>query len=147
MITKLKELYAPNQNDLASLFFNNAFEVQSGPKFRDRDTFKDPDQQIRSAVYPTLARINHSCVPNATCEQETQREKFLMRLRATEDIPNGREVTIDYIGVDGYPRTNERQQALRDTYHFTCSCALCVPVVIEPGRGARQRARQAPARR
>ncbi|KAK4660385.1 hypothetical protein QC762_118470 [Podospora pseudocomata] len=68
---------------------------------------------------PALARVNHSCVPNAFIgfDQRTA------TLRAERPIKEGEEITISYIANDK-PRSI-RREGLR-LYYFECDCPRCV---------------------
>ncbi|KAK4172454.1 hypothetical protein QBC36DRAFT_247527 [Triangularia setosa] len=68
---------------------------------------------------PALARVNHSCVPNAFIGFD----KRTATLRAERSIKEGEEITISYIENDK-PRS-VRRQGLR-LYHFECDCPRCV---------------------
>lgn len=73
------------------------------------------------AMYVALARLNHSCRPNA---QQTHypdtTEEFLY---ASRDIAEGEEINDCYIELR-QPR-RMRQEALRDIYRFDCACNAC----------------------
>ncbi|KAK0718765.1 hypothetical protein B0T21DRAFT_55750 [Apiosordaria backusii] len=68
---------------------------------------------------PALARVNHSCVPNAFIGFD----KRTATLRAERPIKAGEEITISYIENDK-PRS-VRRQGLK-LYHFECDCPRCV---------------------
>ncbi|KAI8722452.1 MYND-type zinc finger protein samB [Fusarium sp. LHS14.1] len=69
-------------------------------------------------LYPTAARINHSCVPNAHYARNNALGK--LTIHAVKDIAEGDEITIFYLNV--YNIRAERQKKLRG---FTCTCSLC----------------------
>jgi len=75
-----------------------------------------------SAVYPTLARVNHACAPNARQEHDdlTHNE----RLVATKEIEIGEEISISYI--DNRKKTSERRELLHSAYGFHCICSMCL---------------------
>jgi len=65
------------------------------------------------------SRFNHSCFPNAVLLEK-------VKLRATYDIKEGQEITINYRGGFMTMRKREyRQKILNDCWNFTCSCDLC----------------------
>lgn len=68
---------------------------------------------------PLVARVNHSCTPNAAVVFDGRR----LGLRTLEQIPAGGEVTIAYIDTS-FP-TRIRQAELQERWFFTCSCTLC----------------------
>ncbi|KAH8885128.1 SET domain-containing protein [Thozetella sp. PMI_491] len=67
---------------------------------------------------PSLAMVNHSCIPNAFVSFD-KRAAFL---RAEREIREGEEIQISYIDYT-LPRS-ARQGALR-AYHFECTCPRC----------------------
>jgi len=72
------------------------------------------------AIFPTVARINHSCLPNAqhawntTLKQET--------VYAIRDINKDDEITLSY-STGG--ASKERRETLKKYFGFDCSCELC----------------------
>jgi hypothetical protein len=80
---------------------------------------------VGTGHYPTIARMNHSCVPNA--EWESVDYSNTIRLVALQHIPAGHEVCISYIDQDQpFPI---RQTLLRELYGFTCTCPKCTSLV------------------
>ena len=56
-------------------------------------------KELGSGVFPTIARINHSCVPNAVFGELEPTEKDgdkAIELRAIKDISKGEEITVCY---------------------------------------------------
>jgi SET domain-containing protein len=76
---------------------------------------------VGSAVYATLARINHSCAPNA--RQEHMLSTGEERIVASRDIAAGEEVNISYINIC-QPISRRREQLL-ESYKFHCVCTSC----------------------
>lgn len=74
----------------------------------------------RRAVFPNVARINHSCVPNAHAHY--RRELGSMFVFALRDIDPGEEIVISYFNIT-LPR-NERQERAKK-WGFTCTCPAC----------------------
>lgn len=74
------------------------------------------------ALFPTIARINHSCVPNAQANYHTLHQTF--NIHATRDIPMGDEVSINYLPEVGQLR-EQRIAKLEEGYGFTCNCLAC----------------------
>ncbi|KAF2249114.1 SET domain-containing protein [Trematosphaeria pertusa] len=71
-------------------------------------------------LFPKIARINHSCRPNAAYYWS---EKLNRRIiYASRPILRGEEISVSYIPLL-LPRA-ERQQRLH-RYGFTCSCSAC----------------------
>ena len=75
----------------------------------------------RAAVFPTLSRINHSCVPNVVWSWNEK--KHQEELRAIINIEPGIEMTSSYIDIM-LPST-DRQDELSYKYCFVCQCSLC----------------------
>ncbi|KAI0518067.1 hypothetical protein F5B22DRAFT_635548 [Xylaria bambusicola] len=79
-------------------------------------------------IYLTACFINHSCIPNAhnNWNEAAQYET----IHATRDILVGEEILISY-AAEGSSQT--RQQRLRESFGFQCSCELCSqsPQVIQ----------------
>ena len=72
-------------------------------------------------IYPTVARINHSCKPNAHHffnEEDKTEEVWVM-----ETIKAGEEITISYIRT--FCSKNFRQELLQDKFGFSCACSVC----------------------
>jgi hypothetical protein len=74
------------------------------------------------ALFPAIARINHSCNPNAQANYHALHQTF--NVHATRDIPAGDEVSINYLPEHGQLR-DQRVSKLEDGYGFTCNCAAC----------------------
>jgi hypothetical protein len=73
-----------------------------------------------SALYPTIACANHSCVPNASVEHEGP--DAAATLLATRDIAEGEQIYISYINEDQSKAA--RREELRD-HAFVCQCERC----------------------
>lgn len=72
-------------------------------------------------IVTTLARINHSCVPNTRKLRSRSTGEWV--LRATMNIRSGEELCISY-GVGG-GSASERRQLLERKWKFTCHCKSC----------------------
>ena len=86
-----------------------------------RDTTGRAPPLRRTLCFPTISRVNHSCVPNA--EFTWYVRDGAACVRATRDVAPGEEVTIDYGAPDG-PRALRREH-LRRTFRFECTCERC----------------------
>ncbi|KXN82768.1 Histone-lysine N-methyltransferase ASHR1 [Leucoagaricus sp. SymC.cos] len=103
--------------DIVSQFTTNAFAVTS-PSLTP----------IGVCLSPTVALFNHSCEPNAVlvfprAQHRSKTTEPTVEVIAIQDIAADEEVVISYI--DSTLPRHERQQALKETYHFTCDCLLC----------------------
>ena len=81
----------------------------------------DSKGQSGAAVALQVARINHSCVPNA--HQVWDAEGGRIDVDAKVDIQAGEEITITYVDL-GRSR-EDRRSALRKCYDFECGCEAC----------------------
>lgn len=91
----------------------------------------------RQAIFPRIARINHSCVPNAQGHFHEGLKR--LNIHATTDILDGEEVMINYLKETGVALRTQRQDKLLEGYGFDCDCPAC-DVNSESGRdGERQR--------
>lgn len=90
------------------VFYNNNFALA--------------DERGTRAVFPTVARLNHSCVPNSQGNLHAGLGGFAVH--ATRDIPPGEEITISYLH-DQLGLRAARQAKLHEGYGFHCACELC----------------------
>jgi hypothetical protein len=74
------------------------------------------------ALFPTIARINHSCIPNSQANYHPLHRTF--NIHATRDISAGEEVSINYLPEVGQLR-GQRISQLEEGYGFTCNCPAC----------------------
>ncbi|XP_040576521.1 uncharacterized protein [Lepeophtheirus salmonis] len=79
-----------------------------------------------AALFPIMARVNHSCSPNA--DFITRDHIDCQDLVATEDIPPGKEINVSYLPslAQGTDIKKIRQHYLKYWYHFDCTCNICV---------------------
>lgn len=88
------------------------------------------NQKVRvdvAALFPLLARINHSCDPNAQVHGESFTDCHL-DLIAMRDIVEGEEISISYLPFGpGYGQKNviRRRHELQAKYLFHCECTRC----------------------
>jgi hypothetical protein len=81
-----------------------------------------------AALFPLLARINHSC---ETCA-EVRGGEFVdahVDVVATRDIEKGQEITISYINLgknEGKKDRHRRMKELQARYLFMCQCPRCL---------------------
>ena len=80
-------------------------------------------EQIRlgTALYPVTSLLNHSCDPN--CIQTFVGNQIVVKV--TRQIKANEELTISYGPMHNKMKWEQRQQCLKDQYHFTCLCAKC----------------------
>lgn len=75
-----------------------------------------------AAVFPRIARINHTCLPN--CHHEWNPALQMETVHALREIARGEELSICYLLPKGRTRA-ERQSHLARRFGFRCGCALC----------------------
>lgn len=100
-----------NMARLNSRWQTNAFGIQ------------DPNigSPFLRALYPTVAKINHSCTPNAHAHTRAPATQYVYAVR---DIEAGEEIEIAYFDVT-MPRAD--RQARAKYMCFECTCPACVP--------------------
>lgn len=78
-----------------------------------------------AALFPIMARANHSCKPNA--EFTTRRDLGRQRLIAMYNVKRGEEITINYMPIteEGSDVKDTRRAYLREWYNFHCLCRSC----------------------
>ncbi|CAG9988739.1 unnamed protein product [Clonostachys byssicola] len=115
----------PGKHPFAGIMKTNALPCGSGSEI--------------GAVYPTICRINHSCLPNSqnTWNSDTKIETIF----AIRPIKCGEEITIMY--DQGGPST-VRQASLKQSFGFKCSCVVCSqpPALLRESDARRSRIQQ-----
>jgi hypothetical protein len=71
-------------------------------------------------IYPTISRINHSCLPNA--HNSWDNASGYENIYAVRFIGAGEEITIPY---DHGGPSDERRRHLKDSFGFECDCSIC----------------------
>ncbi|KAK2067066.1 hypothetical protein P8C59_000832 [Phyllachora maydis] len=79
------------------------------------------DGRILLALFPNIARINHSCRPNAYLRFHPSR--LTAEIISYTAIPAGHEILISYAPLAD--SRDDRQAHLLQHWGFTCTCALC----------------------
>ncbi|CAE7028747.1 set5 [Symbiodinium natans] len=87
----------------------------------DTNSFEKGLGSADRVLCPTLARFNHSCVPN--CQHVWDSDAEVMRILASTEISVGDELSIDYIDIR--QSRQERQALLSRKYGFQCTCPAC----------------------
>jgi hypothetical protein len=110
----------------AGIFMTNSFDMTDSP---NGDS---------CGMYCAIARLNHSCNPNAqqTHIPETGEEVLV----ASRDIEVGDEINDCYI--DLRQTKSERRRILSELYRFECCCVVCSMESSEADDKARSRAMQ-----
>mmetsp|Transcript_8969 Transcript_8969/g.21278 ORF Transcript_8969/g.21278 Transcript_8969/m.21278 type:complete len:166 (+) Transcript_8969:188-685(+) len=74
-----------------------------------------------TALFVSVARINHSCVPNLKIE--FHRNSACLTAIALKPLTMGEELCISYIRQEADVKTRRRQLL---EYGFTCNCEKCI---------------------
>lgn len=95
---------------LLNIFYNNNFSLSGTSGKR--------------AVFLNVARLNHSCIPNAQGNLNTALPGRQFTIHALRAIGEGEEITISYLH-DELAIRSARQQKLQEGYGFECACEIC----------------------
>lgn len=95
---------------LATIFQTNCIQADSGRC---------------AGLFPTIARINHSCRPNVVWGQRGK-NPMAKEVRVTRRIAAGEEICSNYLddGPTNYSVASHRKAAL-EKWGFSCSCPSC----------------------
>jgi len=87
-----------------------------------------------AAVFPQMARSNHSCAPNT--EFKENMELAQQELIAVKPIKKGQEITLSYLPSNGVGSDLmvKRRDYLREYYGFHCVCLACTSATDEEDR-------------
>ena len=86
-----------------------------------------------SALFPTVCRANHSCVPN--CNYVYNAAKGRQELLTTRKIRPGEELTVSYLPDNMVGGRRERRKILMSIHKFHCLCEICE---LEQGQELKQ---------
>ena len=82
------------------------------------------NSKCSNGIFPTIARFNHSCVPNS--EFAWNEKKQVQEVRALRKIENGEEITLCYFTSKWQLESAEvRKNYLFQSYGFYCDCKSC----------------------
>ncbi len=105
----------------AGIWASNAFHLEQGDCF----TPASGADAVHAAVFPTIARLNHSCAPS--CFAAWNPTRGCQTVHALRAIPAGEELTIAYVGGAAWDgRRTCRREELWRKYRFRCSCEVCI---------------------
>jgi hypothetical protein len=71
-------------------------------------------------LFPRIARINHSCRPNAAYYWNEKLQKRIVYV--IREIAEGEEIFVSFISL---LQTRKERQKILDPYGFTCTCHAC----------------------
>lgn len=80
-----------------------------------------PGAAYHTGIFPTYARCNHSCAPNAMAR--FNHTTFAIEVRAVRGVAPGEELLVSYTNVLDNRAT--RNLALKKNYGFECRCRVC----------------------
>lgn len=96
----------------AKLYTNSA-EIKSNGKY------------IGAGVFLAFSRMNHSCVPNAFSNWNSQIGQ--QTVQAARDIKAGEQIFFSYLGREGtFKSQKERASMIEKFWGFDCGCSDCV---------------------
>ena len=111
---EMANVYSIDKNitEGAGIFMTNSFDMADSPHGES------------CAMYCAIARLNHSCVPNAqqTHIPDTMEEVLI----ASRTIEIGDEINDCYIDLRA--SRNDRRNILNNLYKFDCECDACNPL-------------------
>eukprot|EP01059_Diplonema_ambulator_P033099 TRINITY_DN6779_c1_g1_i1.p1 TRINITY_DN6779_c1_g1~~TRINITY_DN6779_c1_g1_i1.p1 ORF type:complete len:410 (+),score=46.58 TRINITY_DN6779_c1_g1_i1:43-1230(+) len=85
------------------------------------------------AVFNTISRVNHCCVPNAFVDVDT--ETGIAKLKALTRIEQCHEVTISYHRDSHGLSKKMKRSMLKNTKKFECQCKTCSSEAPDPAMG------------
>lgn len=102
---------------LSDIFITNAIgRTKSGPMRKEERAF--------CAIFPTAARLNHSCAPNVEVFVRLDQDGVVKsRVIVCRDVRKDEELTRSYVNV--LQPTSARQRELQYGWNFVCKCTLC----------------------
>jgi len=115
--TEFKKLSEIDKKRVLSLF--NAFPERGVSGIIQSNALPTDDG---GGLFPTLARFNHACNPNAN--QSWISKKNEQRVYAVRDIEQGEEIFYKYIPAL-FMTYSERHSVLSQHFRFECKCMHC----------------------
>ncbi|RMD43811.1 hypothetical protein DV735_g1305, partial [Chaetothyriales sp. CBS 134920] len=109
------------KRDILACFYNNNFALSVSLSHRDDGV---TTTAAARGVFPTIARLNHSCIPNAQGNFNRNVDEGSFTIHALREIAAGEEITVSYLH-DELASHEERQHWLHQVYGFWCQCGIC----------------------
>lgn len=133
VVTKLKALPKKQQRQFLSLHNNFPGRYPFSGIVKTNALSCGPNSEL-CGVYPTICLINHSCLPNAhnNWNSDTQSET----IHALRFIRSGEEITISYNNEGG---SKSRRAKLKEHFGFDCTCVVCSLPDLERGKSDSRR--------
>ncbi|KAJ5823351.1 hypothetical protein N7447_005691 [Penicillium robsamsonii] len=117
--TELRKLQKDAQRQFLSLHNNFPGKQPFSGIVRTNALPCGPESRI-GGIYPTISRINHSCLPNA--HNSWDGASGHENIYAVRLIEAGEEITIPY---DHGGPSDERRRHLKKAFGFDCDCSIC----------------------
>jgi hypothetical protein len=115
----VKGLSKEGQRAFLSLHNNNPGANPFSNIVRSNGYPLGPNSEV-GAIFPLVARLNHSCRPNA--QHAWNEAKGIEVVHAVRDIQEGEELTLSYLAGGA---STERQSRLEEYFGFDCTCEAC----------------------
>ena len=106
VITRLSNNF-DDEDNLLGIFKTNAMIIST----------------YESALFPTICRSNHSCVPN--CNYIYNQQLGHQQLYCIKYVTKGDELTVSYMPDNNIGGVEERRKFLLYTHNFICMCECC----------------------
>ncbi|KAF1347163.1 hypothetical protein BDV97DRAFT_300917 [Delphinella strobiligena] len=117
--TLLTHITADTLKTVAQKSSHNVFNIWSQDL---NDGTTGGSECLGYALWPCASYFNHSCAPNV----RKKREGRVWRFWADEEIEEGEELCITYLGGDEKSMCREeRMEKLQKNWGFECACARC----------------------
>jgi hypothetical protein len=115
----VKGLSKEGQRAFLSLHNNNPGANPFSNIVRSNGYPLGPNSEV-GAIFPLVARLNHSCRPNA--QHAWNEARGIEVVHAVRDIQEGEELTLSYLAGGA---STERQSRLKEYFGFNCTCEAC----------------------
>ena len=102
------------------LFRTNGVQLRGTGVAEGEDAIDDDELGKVRALFPTMASMSHSCLPNTRIFNSPG---YKMVFRTKQSVSAGEELTVCYSQVIGPAR--DRAQDFRDNWFFSCQCPRC----------------------
>ena len=115
-----------NLDPIFGIRATNGFNVElpgMPAKLTSATLTSNPTPKTASFIFPRIARINHSCAPNADHAMDWSGLK--MTVYATTEIEQSQEICIEYQSGLVQKTRDERRQSLKRDFGFDCHCPVC----------------------
>lgn len=106
---------------VSAIFMGNSFKASDDP-VKEVEHASSTPQRWAYALFPTVARMNHSCTPNSHAHYDEN--TGAQRVYAVHDIEAGTELELSYFD---FTMPLADRQARTQNWGFQCACAACTP--------------------